>query len=136
MTVLDPGDALDNRDVSLVHGSGDHPLLEMFNRAAVLVPADVHTAVRVAGLGGETDESVLLALALAVRGPRAGHTSVDLAAVRAVAGADAAEDVDIDALPWPEPSSWLERVASSSLVAIGEADNDRPVRLIATSSRQ
>jgi exodeoxyribonuclease V alpha subunit len=119
--------------VSFVYGSGDHVRLEVFNRAGVLVPADVHTAIRLARLGGEPNELVALAVALAVRAPRVGHVSVDLATVRTVAGADAAEDVDIDALPWPEPAGWLEQMATSPLVAIGEAEADRPLRLIGTS---
>ena len=130
MAMLEPVDAL---DVSLVCWSGGHTRLEVFNRAGVLGPADVHTARRLSHLGGETDELVTLAVALAVRAPRVGHVSVDLATVRSVAGADAADDVDIDALPWPEPDGWLERVAASPLVAVGETQEERPLRLIGTS---
>jgi exodeoxyribonuclease V alpha subunit len=130
MSILEPADAL---DVSLVYGSGGLARLEAFNRAGVLGPADVHTAQRLCRLGGETGEAVTLAVALAVRAPRVGHVSVDLATVRSVAGADAADDVDIDALPWPEPGSWLDRVASSPLVAAGDALEERPLRLIGTS---
>jgi exodeoxyribonuclease V alpha subunit len=130
MSILEPADTL---DVSLVYGSGGLARLEAFNRAGVLGPADVHTAQRLSRLGGETGEAVTLAVALAVRAPRVGHVSVDLATVRSVAGADAADDVDIDALPWPEPGSWLDRVASSPLVAAGDALEERPLRLIGTS---
>jgi exodeoxyribonuclease V alpha subunit len=133
MTDLQPRELLDGYDVSLVHGPGDHELLEVFNRAGVLGPADVHTALRVARLGGETSEDVITAVALAVRAPRVGHVSVDLRTVRAVAGADAPDDVDVDALPWPSPEGWLELVAASPLVAIGETDEDLPLRLIGTS---
>ncbi len=133
MPGLELPDALDRYDVSLVHGPDDRPLLAEFNRAGVLVPADVHTAGRLARMAGETDELVLLAVALAVRAPRVGHVSVDLATVRSVAGVDAAEDVDIDDLPWPEPAGWSERVSASSLVAAGEDGADRPLRLIGTS---
>ncbi len=130
MSIREPVDAF---DVSFVHGSDGHGRLELFNRAGVLGPADVHTARRLSHLGGETDELVTLAVALAVRAPRVGHVSVDLATVRSVAGADAADDVDIDDLPWPEPGGWLERVAVSSLVAVGETQEERPLRLIGTS---
>jgi exodeoxyribonuclease V alpha subunit len=130
MTTFEPVDTL---DVSLVHGSAGQARLEVFNRAGVLGPADVHTARRLSHLGGETDELVTLAVGLAVRAPRVGHVSADLATVRSVAGADTAEDVDIDALPWPEPVGWLERVAASPLVAVGEAQDERPLRLIGTS---
>jgi exodeoxyribonuclease V alpha subunit len=130
MAVPEPVDIL---DVSLVHGSGGLARVQAFNRAGVLGPADVHTARRLCLLGGETDEAVTLAVALAVRAPRVGHVSVDLATVRSVAGADAADDVDIDALPWPEPGGWLEGVAGSPLVAAGETMDERPLRLVGTS---
>ncbi len=133
MTDLQRREVLDVYDVSLVYGSDDHELLQVFNRAGVLVPADVHTASRVARLGGETSEDATLAVALAVRAPRVGHVSVDLETVRAVAGADAPEEVDVDALPWPSPGGWLELVAASPLVAIGDTDEDRPLRLIGRS---
>jgi exodeoxyribonuclease V alpha subunit len=133
MADLDTPSAGDPWDVSLVYGSDGVAPLAVFNRAGVLVPADVHTARRLAGLAGETDDLVMLATALAVRAPRVGHVSVDLATVRSVAGADAAEDVDIEALPWPEPAGWLERVSASSLVAAGEVEANRPLRLIGTT---
>jgi exodeoxyribonuclease V alpha subunit len=133
MARLEVPDVVDRCDASLIYGPDDRDLLAVFNRAGVLMPADVHTAARLAGLGGEADDLVLLAAALAVRAPRVGHVSVDLATVRSVAGAEAAEDVDIDALPWPEPAGWLERVSASSLVASGEVEADQPLRLIGTS---
>src|SRR4029079_5260194 len=42
-------------------------LLRDFNAVGVLAPADVHVARRLTALAGETDESVALAVALAVR---------------------------------------------------------------------
>ena len=69
--VADPFDARRAR-----HAPG---LLRAFNDAGVLVAADVHVALRLAALGGETDEQVVLAAALAVRAPRVGHVLVDLA---------------------------------------------------------
>lgn len=90
-------------------------LLRVFNRAGVLAPADVHASVRLSRLAGESDPEVMLAVALAVRGPRVGHVAVDLRGVRrsAVVGED---DVDLEGLPWPEPGAWVERVAASPLV--------------------
>ncbi|MGH9065197.1 MAG: exodeoxyribonuclease V subunit alpha [Acidimicrobiales bacterium] len=123
---LDPCDATLVRDIS-------GGLLGAFNRAGVLLPADVHTAARLARLGGETDELVALAVALAVRAPRVGHVSVDLTTVRTVAAADVREDVDLDAQPWPEPTGWMDRVAASPLVAVGEEEDSRPLRLIGTA---
>ena len=42
-------------------------LLASFNRAGILTAADVHVARRLGAIGGETDEAVLLAVALVVR---------------------------------------------------------------------
>jgi exodeoxyribonuclease V alpha subunit len=77
-------------------------LLREFNDAGVLAPADVHVARRLAALVGETDGSVALAVALAVRAPRLGHVYVDLATIRDTATVDAEDPVDLSALPWPE----------------------------------
>ncbi|HEU5037958.1 MAG TPA: exodeoxyribonuclease V subunit alpha [Nocardioides sp.] len=80
-------------------------LLADFNAAGLLTSADIHVATRVGALGGEDDERVLLAVALAVRAVRRGSVCLDLASVR-----DTAPD-----LPWPE--RWpLEQ---SPLVAAG-----------------
>lgn len=113
----------DPYDVRLVQGASD--LLAEFNRAGVLGPADVHVAVRLAGLAGESDEAVILAVALAVRAPRYGHTRLDLATVAASAAADVEELVDLDGLPWPDPGTWVERVAASPLVARDEGAGAR-----------
>ncbi|MBA2256584.1 MAG: AAA family ATPase, partial [Thermoleophilaceae bacterium] len=111
-------------------------ILREFNDAGVLSAADVHVARRLADLGGEEDESVWLAAALAVRGPRLGHVYVDLAAIQATATVDADELVDVAALPWPVPGSWPQAVAASGLVALGEEDDrrdNRPLRLVGTA---
>ena len=92
-------------------------LLRAFNEAGVLSAADVHVAVRLAELAGEEDQSVVLATALAVRGPRLGHVYVDLETVEATATVEGeeSEPVDLSALPWPDAAGWLERVAASPL---------------------
>jgi len=107
-------------------------LLAAFNHAGVLAPADVHVALRLACLGGERDETVMLAAALAVRAPRLGHVHVDLDGVRDSAAVESeAEGVDVGALPWPEVEGWLAAVAASPLSAVGEAGGEvAPLRLI------
>ena len=90
-------------------------LLRAFNDAGVLAAADVHVARRLAALAGEPDEQVMLAAALAVRGPRLGHVCVDLATIAATASVDADEPVDLRTLAWPEPAAWASRVAASAL---------------------
>jgi exodeoxyribonuclease V alpha subunit len=123
------GTHVDPYDIALVYGDTGGDLLDVFNQAGVLVPADIHIALRLARIAGETDELVHLAVALAVRAPRVGHVSVDLTTVRTVAAADAGEDVDVAALPWPEPGAWVEKVAASPLVALAAHDGERPLHL-------
>jgi exodeoxyribonuclease V alpha subunit len=96
-------------------------LLRAFNEAGVIAAADVHVARQLGRLGGESDASVLLAAALAVRGPRLGHVHVDLAEIRHTAAVDAEEPVDLAALDWPEPEGWIARVGASPLVCLGDA---------------
>ena len=78
-----------------------------FNAAGVLSAADVHVAQRLGRLGGEPDERVLLAAALAVRAVRHG-----LGVRRPRDGPRDAPTADeestrstLDALPWPEPDA-------------------------------
>src|SRR5690349_21330448 len=114
MPELDPLDAR-----RAVRAAG---LLEPFNACGLLVAADVHVAQRLATLAGETDEAVVLGIALAVRAPRHGHVFVDLGRIAETADVDAEdEDVDLSALPWPEPADWVARLAASPLVAVGES---------------
>jgi exodeoxyribonuclease V alpha subunit len=108
-------------------------LLRAFNDAGVLAPADVHVAQRLAELGREEDERVLLAAALAVRGPRLGHVCVDLSTISRTATVEADEELDLRALPWPEPAAWIEAVTASDLVAVGEDGDARPFRLIGST---
>jgi exodeoxyribonuclease V alpha subunit len=106
--------------------------LREFNDAGVLAPADVHVARRLAALGGDADEAVALAAALAVRGPRLGHVYVDLATIRDTATVDAEEPVDLASLPWPD--DWIAAVTGSPLVAVGEeGGEDRPLRLVGSA---
>lgn len=122
-------------------------LLGVFSAAGVLAAADVHTAVALGRLGGESDEWVLLATALAVRGTRAGSVVLRLATAAGTTGAGeedgAAGDPDAGAvdtpgvpaaareLPWPEPGEWARRCQASPLVASGTTDGrGRPLRLV------
>jgi exodeoxyribonuclease V alpha subunit len=111
-------------------------LLRQFNDAAVVDAADIHVARELGRLSGEGDETVLLAAALAVRGPRLGHVYVDLARIRDTAAVDAEEPIDLAALDWPEPEAWIARVSASPLVATGDrpvAGEVRPLRLVGSS---
>jgi exodeoxyribonuclease V alpha subunit len=61
---------------------GVEGVLAQFASAGALLASDVRTALTLGRLAGETDEQVLLAAALTVRGLRLGSVCVDLAEVR------------------------------------------------------
>jgi len=110
-------------------------LLEPFNAIGLLAAADVHVAMRLTALAGETDEAIALAAALAVRAPRHGHVFVDLQRIAETASVDSEdEEIDLSELPWPSPEDWLARLAASPLVAVGEDGfPNRPLRLVGSS---
>ncbi len=103
---FEPVDAHD-RDLALA-ATG---LLGHFNSVGVLTAADVHVAANLGRVVGEPDESVLLAVALAVRAVRHGSVCLDLAAVPA-----SLPDLD---LPWPEVGAWAAAVSTSRLLSAG-----------------
>jgi exodeoxyribonuclease V alpha subunit len=113
------------------------PVLEPFNRAGVLGPADVHTAATLCRLVGDDRPEVLLAAALAVRAPQYGHVCVELSTVaQTVTGAEDAP-VGLDELAWFDPSAWAQVLADSPLVSvrppgttIPDPRTDRPLSLV------
>jgi len=124
---------LDQLDAQSVLGLAADGMLAQFNRAGVLVAADVHVAATLARLGRDGDELVALAAALAVRAPRVGHVLADLATVRETAIAAAEDEADLSGLPWPALDLWVEHVASSPEVSLGDdGPDDRPLRLVGT----
>jgi exodeoxyribonuclease V alpha subunit len=132
MSLLLGAAELDPFDVRRVRGA-DGPL-RAFNLAGVLSAVDVHVALRLAAISGEQDESVMLAVALAVRAPRLAHVQVDLATIRETAAVDADEPLDLSSLPWPDPGAWVDAVARSGLVAAGEdSAGARPLRLLGSA---
>jgi len=106
------------------------PLLTAFVDAGVLGPLDLHFAQALGRLGEDTDETVLLAAALASRAPRAGHTCADLATVSLAIRLE--REAPPTPLPWPEPAAWLEAVAGSPLVRRPHDDHTRPLVLEGT----
>jgi exodeoxyribonuclease V alpha subunit len=103
VTSIEPVDAASWR-----RASGASGLLAAFNEATVIDSADVLVAQRLSALAKETDERVMLAVALAVRGLRAGSVCLDLRSVEA--------QVDVADLPWPAIDCWLEAVSASPLL--------------------
>jgi exodeoxyribonuclease V alpha subunit len=129
-----PGAVLEDDPFDVRRVRAADGLLGAFNDAGVLSAADVHVALRLAGFADGVDESVGLAAAFAVRAPRLGHVHVDLATIRDTAAVDTDEPVDLSALPWPTPDSWLAAVAASGLAGVGDEDDGdvRPLRLVGT----
>ncbi|KQT01226.1 exodeoxyribonuclease V subunit alpha [Cellulomonas sp. Leaf395] len=103
-TTDDPYGATIPRDVTgLLASMGD-----------VLTAADVHVARRLGAIGGEDDERVLLAAALAVQALRSGSVCVVL-----------------DDGTWPAVEGWHEAIRRSPLVADGpDGQADRPLRWV------
>ena len=134
MTVLDP---IDDFRVQRAHAATG--LLGTFTDATVLEAADVHVArtlVRLAAGDGDR-EVVALGVAFAVRAVRLGSVTVDLATIASTATADDAAEIDLTALPWPDPDAWVAAVAASPLTAVGDDEDDpqgsgHPLRLLGT----
>ncbi|MGQ0630866.1 MAG: exodeoxyribonuclease V subunit alpha [Sporichthyaceae bacterium] len=116
-------------------------LLAAFNVAGILSAADVHVATTLGRLGGESDERVLLAIALTVRSTRAGSVVLDLASAADTIAPEMTEGLTggstehglAEAPPWPEPIAWLAACNQSGLIATVEGQAGRPVRLVGSS---
>jgi exodeoxyribonuclease V alpha subunit len=82
-------------------------LLRTFTDAEALESADVHVAQRLTVLAKEPDETVALAVAMAVRALRNGSVCVDLRSIE--------QQISVDGLPWPNVDEWLAAVRASAL---------------------
>jgi exodeoxyribonuclease V alpha subunit len=93
-------------------------VLAAFNQHGILTPADVHVASRLATLLHESDESVMLALALAVRAARQGSVVIDLSSIaQTTSASEDAEISDSPGVPWPEPGAWAAACRASALTS-------------------
>ena len=107
--MTDVFEAVDAADARLALGATG--LLAAFNQAGVITSGDVHVARTLGLLGGETDQSVLLAIALTCHAVRTGSVCLELAT---------AADAPVDApLPWPDAGAWSAAVSASPLVELG-----------------
>ncbi len=107
-------------------------LLRTFAEAGMIHVADFHLARRMAAYFGESDDRVLLALALTVRELRLGSVCLDLACAPELIVPGETDDGSVAEpveLPWPEPQAWAAAVAASPAVAGPEA-GPRPFRLV------
>ena len=104
-------------------------VLAPFVEAGIFGPAEVHLAASVARLAGDPaapSDEVLLALAVAARGPRLGHVCVELDRVRALV-VDGDDDAIAD-LPWPDVSEWGAALDTSQVVASPRDADTEPIR--------
>lgn len=106
-------------------------MLRDFAASGMIGLADFHLARRMAAYCGESDEQVLLALALTARELRLGSVCLALSAASSLVVPGAVDDgsvTEATELPWPEPEAWLAAVAASPAVAT-TPEQDRPFRL-------
>ncbi|GAA2047679.1 exodeoxyribonuclease V subunit alpha [Williamsia deligens] len=107
-------------------------LVATFRDAGVLGVADAQVAHRLVRLVGGVDATLELVVALTVRALRAGSVCVDLARLPDIPpDRDAPDDVDIAALPWPDPDSTVDALRTSPLVT-PEPGTLAPLRMVRT----
>ena len=116
------------------------PALAPFVAGGVLTAADARLAERLGRIGGEDHPQVLLAAALALRGPRYGHVCVELDRIAAHVAvepqlwgwqATEAASPEVEALSWPPTEAWRKLLSASPLVRSG-ADAATPLVLDGT----
>ncbi len=107
------------------------PVLTDFQQAGVLGLADVHTALALCRLAGESDRRVLLAAALAVAALRRGSVCLELNRFRETAADIEGVDAELaEQLEWPESADLLAALQASPLVIGGPAGPLRPLTLV------
>ncbi len=92
--------------------------LRPFNEAGVLDSADIQVATRLARLcGRDTDDEVLLAVALAVNATRMGSVCFDMTTRpdTTLDPDDKRADAAAAGLMWPQPTGWIAKLAASVL---------------------
>src|SRR5690606_13238621 len=105
--------------------------------AGVFGPAEVHLAASVARLAGPPagpSDEVLLALAVAARGPRLGHVCIELDRVGALV-VDGDDDAVADLL-WPALPAWVAALEASEIVAAPDDAEVEPVRPLVWDGRR
>src|SRR3954469_1366541 len=101
-------------------------LLRDFNDVGVLGAADVHVATRLGRLTGETDDRVLLAVALAVRALRSGSVCLDVTTARETTAVENIDPSALAGLAWPAPPDWLQALGGSPMGAGGGGGGPPP----------
>lgn len=101
-------------------------VLQRFVDAGVFGPSEVQLCAAFARLEPGLSDEVIVALAVAARGPRLGHVCVRLADVARLAVDN--DDESVEGLPWPEVEAWTRAIEASRLVATPEHYLDAPLR--------
>jgi exodeoxyribonuclease V alpha subunit len=109
-------------------------MLDPFVRAGVFGPSEVQLAATIVRLSPSVSDEVILAIALAARGPRLGHECIELAdAADVVVGAGEESPGD---LPWPRFEDWSDALATSAVVARPETSDHDPFRPLVWDGRR
>lgn len=111
-------------------------LIGPFVHLGVLSSSDLHLASLLCELADDDRAEMQLAVALAARAPRLGHTGFVPAQIAATIVTEVPVDTPdaLDALPWPETETWSEMIGASPLVSVlperfGRPDPQRPLVL-------
>jgi exodeoxyribonuclease V alpha subunit len=108
-------------------------VLQPFVEAGVFDAGEVQLCAAFARLVPEATDDVLLALAVAARGPRLGHTCLDLADVDRLV-IDTGGD-PVGPLPWPVLDRWERSITASPLVAPADGHLDGRLRPLVWDGR-
>ncbi|HWE65592.1 MAG TPA: exodeoxyribonuclease V subunit alpha [Acidimicrobiales bacterium] len=100
-------------------------VLAPFVEAGVFDSSEVQLAAALVRLAPDLTDPVVLAAALAARGPRLGHVCVRLDDTASVVGQN---DTDVVELPWPERATWAAALSASAAVAGPSTYSDEPFR--------
>lgn len=107
--------------------AGASGLLAAFNDGGALSSLEVHAATVISRLWDESDQAVMLAAALAVRGTRFGHVCVRLDTQRDAMVIEGQPPEVVEALPWPDTEEWAAAVSGSPMV--GDGTGEEPLVL-------
>ncbi|MHB1710515.1 MAG: exodeoxyribonuclease V subunit alpha [Acidimicrobiales bacterium] len=109
-------------------------ILRPFVETGVFDGAEVQLCAAFARLAPGVCDEVLVALAVAARGPRRGHVCIELADVaRLVVDRDEEHRED---LPWPDIDRWAQALAHSDLVSGPDGYLDQPLRPLVWDGRR
>lgn len=109
-------------------------VLRPFVDAGVFDAGEVQLCVTFARLQPGCTDEVLLALAVAGRGPRRGHVCVELAEVATLIVDQ--DDGGVEDLPWPEPRRWARALSGSALVSRPSEHLEQPLRPLVWDGRR